>query len=86
MLLHDADCVMNLNESLSVSLSLSLIHSLSVCVCVSVLAAFALSQVSEEDLIQNPQFCKLLATLSQHVDRTGLTQHLRRDREISFLI
>ncbi|KAL1273557.1 hypothetical protein QQF64_026371 [Cirrhinus molitorella] len=46
-----------------------------------VLAAFPLCQISEEDLIQNPQFCKLLATLSQHVDRTGLTQHLRRDRE-----
>uniref|UniRef100_A0A672K9P9 HAUS augmin-like complex, subunit 7 n=1 Tax=Sinocyclocheilus grahami TaxID=75366 RepID=A0A672K9P9_SINGR len=46
-----------------------------------VLAAFPLCGISEEDLIQNPQFCKLLATLSQHVDRTGLTQHLRRDRE-----
>ncbi len=40
-----------------------------------------LCHISEEDLIQNPQFCKLLATLSHHVDRTGLTQHLRRDRE-----
>ncbi|XP_016339955.1 HAUS augmin-like complex subunit 4 isoform X2 [Sinocyclocheilus anshuiensis] len=46
-----------------------------------VLAAFPLCRISEEDLIQNPQFCKLLATLSQHVDRAGLTQHLRRDRE-----
>lgn len=46
-----------------------------------VLAAFPLCQMTEEDLIQNPQFCKLLATLSQHVDRTGLTQHLRRDLE-----
>ncbi len=65
MLVHDADCVLNINESLSLS----------------VLSVFALSQISEEDLIQNPQFCKLLVTLSQHVDRTGLTQHLRRDRE-----
>ncbi|KAK9975424.1 hypothetical protein ABG768_023466 [Culter alburnus] len=46
-----------------------------------VLSAFPLCQMTEEDLIQNPQFCKLLATLSQHVDRTGLTQHLRRDLE-----
>ncbi|XP_059404999.1 HAUS augmin-like complex subunit 4 [Carassius carassius] len=46
-----------------------------------VLAAFPLCRISEEDLIQNPGFCRLLATLCQHVDRTGLTQHLRRDRE-----
>ncbi|XDV21557.1 hypothetical protein PO909_026640, partial [Leuciscus waleckii] len=46
-----------------------------------VLSAFPLCEMTEEDLIQNPQFCKLLATLSQHVDRTGLTQHLRRDLE-----
>ncbi|XP_051981465.1 HAUS augmin-like complex subunit 4 isoform X3 [Xyrauchen texanus] len=46
-----------------------------------VLAAFPLCQMTEGDLIQNPLFCKLLATLSQHVDRTGLTQHLRRDLE-----
>ncbi|KAK7163873.1 hypothetical protein R3I94_002552 [Phoxinus phoxinus] len=46
-----------------------------------VLSAFPLCEMTEEDLIQNPQFCKLLATLSQHVDRTGLTQHPRRDLE-----
>ncbi|XP_051541144.1 HAUS augmin-like complex subunit 4 [Myxocyprinus asiaticus] len=46
-----------------------------------VLAAFPLCQMTEGDLIQNPLFCKLLATLSQHVDKTGLTQHLRRDLE-----
>ncbi|KAG1931681.1 HAUS augmin-like complex subunit 4 [Pimephales promelas] len=46
-----------------------------------VLSAFPLCEMTEEDLIQNPLFCKLLATLSQHVDRTGLTQHLRRDLE-----
>lgn len=46
-----------------------------------VLSAFPLCEMAEEDLIQNPLFCKLLATLSQHVDRTGLTQHLRRDLE-----
>ncbi|XP_077078872.1 HAUS augmin-like complex subunit 4 isoform X2 [Siphateles boraxobius] len=46
-----------------------------------VLSAFPLCQMTEEDLTQNPLFCKLLASLSQHVDRTGLTQHLRRDLE-----
>ncbi|XP_043094386.1 HAUS augmin-like complex subunit 4 [Puntigrus tetrazona] len=46
-----------------------------------VLAAFARCRISEEDVLRNTQFCRLLATLSQHVDRTGLTQHLRRDLE-----
>uniref|UniRef100_A0A667YGU7 HAUS augmin-like complex, subunit 4 n=1 Tax=Myripristis murdjan TaxID=586833 RepID=A0A667YGU7_9TELE len=49
--------------------------------CVSsshiVLAAFPLCDLTEEDLIQNPQLCKLLATLSQHVDPTGLTVPLK---------
>ncbi|XP_067296462.1 HAUS augmin-like complex subunit 4 [Pseudorasbora parva] len=46
-----------------------------------VLSALPLCPVTEDDLLHNPQFCKLLATLSQHVDRTGLTHHLRRDLE-----
>ncbi|XP_065106139.1 HAUS augmin-like complex subunit 4 [Paramisgurnus dabryanus] len=46
-----------------------------------VLAAFPLCHMTEEDLIQNPLLCKLLATLSQHVDRTGLTQQLKKDLE-----
>ncbi|XP_056601828.1 HAUS augmin-like complex subunit 4 isoform X2 [Triplophysa dalaica] len=46
-----------------------------------VLASFPLCQTTEEDLIQNPLLCKLLATLSQHVDPTGLTQQLRKDLE-----
>ncbi|TRY57161.1 hypothetical protein DNTS_003259 [Danionella cerebrum] len=46
-----------------------------------ILTAFPLCGMSEEDLILNPQFCTLLAALSQHVDRTGLTQLLRRDLE-----
>ncbi|CAJ1086650.1 HAUS augmin-like complex subunit 4 [Xyrichtys novacula] len=44
-----------------------------------VLASFPLSDMTEEDLTQNPQFCKLLATLSQHVDRTGLTVPLKTE-------
>jgi len=56
-------------------------ESLSLIICAPVLSAFPLCEMTEEDLIQNPLFCKLLATLSQHVDRTGLTQHLRRDLE-----
>lgn len=35
--------------------------------------------MTEEDLIQNPQFCKLLATLAQHVDQTGLTAPLKTE-------
>ncbi|XP_066517920.1 HAUS augmin-like complex subunit 4 [Hoplias malabaricus] len=46
-----------------------------------VLSAFPLCPLTEEDLIQNPLFCKLLATLSQHVDRTGLTFQLRKELE-----
>ncbi|KAF7207363.1 HAUS augmin-like complex subunit 4 isoform X2 [Nothobranchius furzeri] len=44
-----------------------------------VLASFPLCDVTEEDLTQNPQFCKLLATLTQHVDRTGLTVSLKAE-------
>ncbi|XP_068444123.1 HAUS augmin-like complex subunit 4 isoform X2 [Clinocottus analis] len=46
-----------------------------------VLASFPLCDVTEEDLTQNPQFCKLLATLSQHVDQTGLTVPLKTELE-----
>lgn len=46
-----------------------------------VLAAFPLCSLTEEDLTQNPLFCKLLATLSQHVDHTGLSLHLRKELE-----
>lgn len=45
----------------------------------SVLASFPLCHMTEEDLIQNPQFCKLLATLAQHVDQTGLTAPLKTE-------
>ncbi|KAM9718060.1 HAUS augmin-like complex subunit 4 [Menidia menidia] len=38
-----------------------------------VLASFPLCDVTEEDLTQNPLFCKLLASLTQYVDKTGLT-------------
>ncbi|XP_043953895.1 HAUS augmin-like complex subunit 4 isoform X1 [Gambusia affinis] len=44
-----------------------------------VLASLPLCDVTEEDLTQNPQFCKLLATLTQHVDRSGLTVLLKAD-------
>ncbi|KAL0965486.1 hypothetical protein UPYG_G00281910 [Umbra pygmaea] len=46
-----------------------------------VLASFPLCQLTEEDLTQNPLFCKLLATLSQHVDHTGLTVTQKRALE-----
>ncbi|XP_028829550.1 HAUS augmin-like complex subunit 4 [Denticeps clupeoides] len=46
-----------------------------------VLSAFPLCQLSEEDLSQNPRFCKLLATLSQHVDPTGLSVNLQKELE-----
>ncbi|TSL28287.1 HAUS augmin-like complex subunit 4 [Bagarius yarrelli] len=46
-----------------------------------ILSAFPLCQLTEEDLIQNPLFCRLLATLSQHVDRTGLTLPLKKELE-----
>ncbi|KAG7240120.1 hypothetical protein INR49_027974 [Caranx melampygus] len=44
-----------------------------------VLASFPLCDMTEEDLTQNPQFCKLLATLAQHVDPTGLTVSLKTE-------
>lgn len=44
-----------------------------------VLASFPLCDVTEDDLTQNPQFCKLLATLTQYVDKTGLTLPLKTD-------
>ncbi|KAM4537130.1 HAUS augmin-like complex subunit 4 [Odontesthes bonariensis] len=44
-----------------------------------VLASFPLCDVTEEDLTQNPQFCKLLATLTQYVDKTGLTFPLKTE-------
>ncbi|XP_051285496.1 HAUS augmin-like complex subunit 4 [Dicentrarchus labrax] len=44
-----------------------------------VLASFPLCDMTEEDLTQNPQFCKLLATLAQHVDQTGLTVPLKTE-------
>lgn len=46
-----------------------------------VLASFPLCQMTQEDLIQNPLLCKLLASLTQHVDPAGLTQQLRKDLE-----
>ncbi|XP_010876091.1 HAUS augmin-like complex subunit 4 [Esox lucius] len=46
-----------------------------------VLASFPLCELTEEDLTQNPLFCKLLATMSQHVDHTGLTVTLKRELE-----
>ncbi|XP_040887225.1 HAUS augmin-like complex subunit 4 isoform X2 [Toxotes jaculatrix] len=44
-----------------------------------VLASFPLCDMTEEDLTQNPQFCKLLVTLAQHVDQTGLTVSLKTE-------
>ncbi|XP_039997071.1 HAUS augmin-like complex subunit 4 [Xiphias gladius] len=44
-----------------------------------VLASFPLCDMTEEDLTRNPQFCKLLATLAQHVDQTGLTVSLKTE-------
>ncbi|KAG7476411.1 hypothetical protein MATL_G00082590 [Megalops atlanticus] len=46
-----------------------------------VLASFPLCQLTEEDLTQNPLFCRLLASLSQHVDQTGLALPLKRELE-----
>ncbi|KAI1905051.1 hypothetical protein AGOR_G00011960 [Albula goreensis] len=46
-----------------------------------VLAAFPLCQLTEEDLTQNPKFCRLLASLSQHVDPTGLALPLKKEVE-----
>nr|XP_020501290.1 HAUS augmin-like complex subunit 4 [Labrus bergylta] len=44
-----------------------------------VLASFPLCDITEDDMTQNPQFCKLLATLAQHVDQTGLTVPLNTE-------
>lgn len=44
-----------------------------------VLASFPLCDITEEDLTSNPQFCGLLATLTQHLDRTGLTVPLKTE-------
>uniref|UniRef100_A0A3P8WA58 HAUS augmin-like complex, subunit 4 n=1 Tax=Cynoglossus semilaevis TaxID=244447 RepID=A0A3P8WA58_CYNSE len=44
-----------------------------------VLATFPLCDVTEEDLTRNPQMCKLMATLAQHVDKTGLTMFLKSE-------
>ncbi|XP_029943805.1 HAUS augmin-like complex subunit 4 [Salarias fasciatus] len=41
-----------------------------------ILASFPLCDLKEEDLTQNPQFCKLLASLRQHIDQNGLTKQL----------
>ncbi|XP_055359454.1 HAUS augmin-like complex subunit 4 [Betta splendens] len=46
-----------------------------------ILASFPLCDMTEEDLTQNPQFCNLLATLTQHVDQTGLTVPLKTELE-----
>ncbi|AWP00803.1 putative HAUS augmin-like complex subunit 4 [Scophthalmus maximus] len=46
-----------------------------------VLASFPLCDMTEEDLTRNPQFCKLLATLAQHVDQTGLTVSLKSEMD-----
>lgn len=46
-----------------------------------VLQAFPSADLTEDDLNQNPQFCKLLAKLSTRVDSTGLTQSLRKELE-----
>lgn len=48
-----------------------------------ILASFPLCDVTEEDLTQNPQFSKLLATLTQHVDKSGLTVSLKTDLEMA---
>ncbi|XP_061922751.1 HAUS augmin-like complex subunit 4 isoform X1 [Entelurus aequoreus] len=44
-----------------------------------VLASFPLCDMTEDDLRPNPQLCKLLATLAQHVDKTGLTIPLKTE-------
>ncbi|XP_034712712.1 HAUS augmin-like complex subunit 4 [Etheostoma cragini] len=46
-----------------------------------VLSSFPLCDITEEDLTQNPQFCKLLANLAQHVDQTGLIVPLKSELE-----
>ncbi|KAL2095206.1 hypothetical protein ACEWY4_009925 [Coilia grayii] len=44
----------------------------------NVLKAFPSADLTEDDLSQNPQFCKLLAKLSEHVDSTGLPESRRK--------
>ncbi|XP_061565992.1 HAUS augmin-like complex subunit 4 [Cololabis saira] len=44
-----------------------------------VLASFPLCDLTEGDLTQNPQFCKLLVSLTQHVDKTGLSVQLKTE-------
>ncbi|XP_069578904.1 HAUS augmin-like complex subunit 4 [Brachyistius frenatus] len=44
-----------------------------------VLASFPLCDMTEDDLTRNPRFCKLLATLAQHVDQTGLSAPLKTE-------
>ena len=46
-----------------------------------VLASFPLCDLTEEDLTQNPELCKLLATVSQHVDPTGLSAPRKTELE-----
>ncbi|XP_075999930.1 HAUS augmin-like complex subunit 4 isoform X2 [Genypterus blacodes] len=46
-----------------------------------VLASFPLCDLAEEDLKENPLFSKLLVTLAQHVNRTGLTVPLKTELE-----
>ncbi|XP_077399658.1 HAUS augmin-like complex subunit 4 [Vanacampus margaritifer] len=46
-----------------------------------VLASFPLCDLTEEDLRQNPQFCKLLTSLAHYVDKTGLTNSLKKELE-----
>nr|XP_006640786.1 PREDICTED: HAUS augmin-like complex subunit 4 isoform X2 [Lepisosteus oculatus] len=46
-----------------------------------VLGSFPLCEVTEEDLFQNPHFCRLLSSLSQRIDSTGLTASLKRELE-----
>lgn len=46
-----------------------------------VLSSFSLCDMTEEDLTQNPQFCNLLAILTEHVDQTGLTAPLKTELE-----
>ncbi|CAN9509722.1 unnamed protein product [Ophioblennius macclurei] len=44
-----------------------------------ILVSFPLSDLKEEDLIQNPLFSKLLVSLTHHVDQTGLTHQLKTE-------
>ncbi|XP_068612050.1 HAUS augmin-like complex subunit 4 [Brachionichthys hirsutus] len=44
-----------------------------------VIPSFPLCNVTEEDLAQNPGFCKLLSALAQRVDQTGLLVQLNTE-------